>query len=41
VHGINATSVTAHKPPFPDSRSMFLFSISLSITKFLPDQRGR
>jgi hypothetical protein len=39
VHGINATSVTAHKPPFPDSRIMLLISISLSITKFLPEQR--
>ena len=39
VHGINATFVTAHKPPFPNSRIMLHFSISLSITKFLPDQR--
>ena len=39
VHGINATSVTAHKPPFPYSRIMLLISIRLSITKFLPDQR--
>ena len=39
VHGINATSVTAHKPPFPDSRIMLLISVSLSITKFLPEQR--
>jgi hypothetical protein len=39
VHGINATSVTAHKPPFPYSRIMLLISISLSITKFLPEHR--
>ena len=39
VHGINATSVTAHKPPFPYSRIMLLISIRLSVTKFLPDQR--
>jgi hypothetical protein len=39
VHGINATSVTAHKPPFPYSRIMLLISIRLSITKFLLDQR--
>jgi hypothetical protein len=39
VHGINATSATAHKPPFPYSRIMLLISIRLSITKFLPDQR--
>jgi len=39
VHGINATSVTAHKPPFPYSRNMLLISIRLSNTKFLPDQR--
>ena len=39
VHGINATCVTAHKPPFPDSRIMLLISIRLSITKFLPEQR--
>jgi len=39
VHGINPTSVTAHKPPFPNSRIMLLISISLSITKFLPEQR--
>jgi hypothetical protein len=39
VHGMNATSVTAHKPPFPDSRIMLLISVSLSITKFLPEQR--
>jgi hypothetical protein len=39
VPGINATSVTAHKPPFPDSRIMLLISIRLSITKFLPEQR--
>ncbi len=39
VHGINPTSVTAHKPPFPDSRIMLLISIRLSITKFLPEQR--
>ncbi len=31
VHGINATSVTAHKPPFPDSRIMLLISIIVSI----------
>jgi hypothetical protein len=37
VHGINATSVTSHKPPFPYSRIMLLISIRLSITKFLPD----
>ena len=36
LHGINATSVTAHKLPFPDSRIMLLFSISQSITKFPP-----
>ena len=39
VHGINATSVTTHKPPFPYSRIMLLISIRLSVTKFLPDQR--
>jgi hypothetical protein len=39
VHGINATSVAAHKPPFPYSRITLLISIRLSITKFLPDQR--
>jgi hypothetical protein len=39
VHGINATFVTAHKPPFPDSRIMLLISVSLSITKFPPEQR--
>ena len=39
VHGINATSVTAHKPPFPDSRIMLLTSVSLSITEFPPEQR--
>jgi len=39
VHGINAICVTAHKPPFPNSRIMLLISIRLSITKFLPDQR--
>ena len=39
VHGINATCVTAHKPPFPNSRIMLLISISLSITKFPPEQR--
>jgi hypothetical protein len=39
VHGINPTSVTAHKPPFPNSRIMLLISIRLSVTKFLPDQR--
>jgi hypothetical protein len=37
VHGINAPSVTAHKPPFPNSRIMLLISISLSITKFQPE----
>ncbi|MCY3004590.1 MAG: hypothetical protein NTV29_01275, partial [Planctomycetota bacterium] len=31
--------VTAHKPPFPNSRIMLLISISLSITKFPPEQR--
>jgi hypothetical protein len=39
VHGINATSVTAYKPPFPISRNMLPISVSLSITKFLPEQR--
>ena len=39
VHGINATSVTAYKPPFPDSRIMLPTSIILSITKFPPEQR--
>jgi hypothetical protein len=39
VHGINATCVTAYKPPFPDSRIMLLISISLSITKFPSEQR--
>ncbi len=39
VHGINATSVTAYKPPFPNSRIMLLISIILSITKFPPEQR--
>jgi hypothetical protein len=39
VHGINATSVTTHKPPFPYSRITLLISIRLSVTKFLPDQR--
>jgi hypothetical protein len=39
VHGIDAASVTAHKPPFPYSRIMLLVSIRLSITKFLLDQR--
>jgi hypothetical protein len=39
VHGINATSVTAHKPPFHNSRIMLLISDSLSITKFPPEQR--
>jgi hypothetical protein len=39
VDGINATSVTAHKPPFPYSRIMLLISIRLSVTKFPPDQR--
>ena len=39
MHGINATSVTAYKPPFPISRIMLLISVSLSITKFLPEQR--
>ena len=39
VHGINATSVTAYKPPFPISRIMRLISVSLSISQFLPEQR--
>ena len=39
MHGINAPCLTAHKPPFPNSRIMLLISISLSITKFLPEQR--
>jgi len=39
VHGINATCVTAHKPPFHNSRIMLLIAISLSITKFPPEQR--
>ncbi len=39
VHGINATSVTAHKPRFPNSRIMLLISISLSISIFPPEQR--
>jgi hypothetical protein len=39
VHGMTATSVTAYKPPFPNSRIMLLFSVSLSITKFVPEQR--
>jgi len=39
VHGINATCVTAHKPPFPDSRIMLLISIIVSITEFPPEQR--
>ena len=39
MYGINATSVTAHKPPFPDSRIMLPISVSLSITKFPPEQR--
>ena len=39
VHGINATCVTAHKPPFPNSRIMRLVSISQSMTKFPPEQR--
>jgi len=39
VHGINATSVTAHKPPFPDSRIVLLIPISLSVTKSPPGQR--
>ena len=39
VHGINATCVTVHKPPFSNSRIMLLISVSLSITKFLPEQR--
>ena len=38
LHGINATCVTAHKPPFPNSRIMLLI-FSLSITKFPPEQR--
>ncbi|RLT13335.1 MAG: hypothetical protein DWI26_08135, partial [Planctomycetota bacterium] len=39
VHGINPTCVTAHRPLFPKSRIMLLIPISLSITKFLPEQR--
>jgi len=39
VHGIDATCVTAHKPPFPNSRIMLLISVRLSITKFQPEQR--
>jgi len=42
VHGINAPCLTAHKPPFPNSRIMLLISVILSITsitKFLPEQR--
>jgi hypothetical protein len=39
VHGINATCVTAYKPTFPNSWIMLLISVSLSITKFLPEQR--
>ena len=39
VQGIDATSVTAHKPPFPNSRIMLLISVILSITKFPPEQR--
>ena len=39
VHGINATCVKAHKPPFPNSRIMLLISVILSITKFPPEQR--
>jgi hypothetical protein len=39
VHGINATCVTAHKPPFPNSRIILLISISLSFTKFPPEHR--
>ena len=39
VHGINATCVTAPKPPFPDSRIMLPIFIILSITKFPPEQR--
>ena len=39
VHGINATSVTGTKPPFPNSRIMLLISIIQSITKFPPKQR--
>ena len=31
VHGINAPCLTAHKPPFPDSRIMLLISIIVSI----------
>ena len=38
-HGMNATSVTAHKPPFPNSRIMLLISISQSITKYPSEQR--
>jgi hypothetical protein len=39
VHGINATCVTAYKPTFPNSWIMLLISVSLSITKFPPEQR--
>ncbi|RLS69612.1 MAG: hypothetical protein DWH99_12600 [Planctomycetota bacterium] len=39
MHGINPTCVTAYKPLFPKSRIMLLIPISLSITKFLPEQR--
>jgi len=39
VHGINAISVTAHKPPFPDLRFMLLIFIIVSINKFPPEQR--
>jgi hypothetical protein len=39
MYGINATSVTAYKPPFPNSRIMLLISISQSITKFPPEHR--
>ena len=39
VHGVNATCVTAYKPTLPNSRIMLLISVSLSITKFLPEQR--
>jgi len=39
VHGINAISVTAHEPPFPNSRIMLLISISQTITKFPPEHR--
>ena len=39
VHGINATCVTAHKPPFPNERIMLRISLILSFIKFRPEQR--